>query len=69
MPMHPSALAQSDLERLTGYSRAGDIERWCQTNSVRYFRGKAGVWTTLEAVNTALGLRAGLDPKPQKLEF
>jgi len=25
---------------------------------VRYFRGKAGLWTTLEAVNAALGLRA-----------
>jgi hypothetical protein len=36
---------------------------------VRYFRGKAGLWTTLEAVNTALGLRPATALKPQKLEF
>lgn len=67
--MHPSALAPDDLARLTGYSRVGDIEHWCQTNGVRYFRGKAGIWTTLEAVNVALGLRPGSELKPQRLEF
>lgn len=67
--MHPSALANDDLARLTGYHRQGDIEHWCQTNGVRYFHGKAGIWTTLEAVNTALGLRQGSEPKPQKLDF
>lgn len=67
---HPSALAQVDLERLTGYQRQADIERWCQANGVRYFRGRAGaIWTTLAAVNTALGLRDGADPRPQTLEF
>lgn len=53
---HPSALAQEDLERLTGYQRPADIESWCQRNGVRYFRGRRGIWTTLDAVNSALGL-------------
>jgi len=67
--MHPAALSHDDLAALTGYQRAADIERWCHQNGVRYFRGKAGLWTTLEAVNTALGLRPATALKPQKLEF
>ncbi|MBP6581863.1 MAG: DUF4224 domain-containing protein [Chromatiaceae bacterium] len=27
-PIHPSALAPEDLERLTGYKRQGDLEKW-----------------------------------------
>lgn len=69
IPIHPSALAPEDLERLTGYKQQADIERWCHKNGVRFFRGKAGVWTTLEAVNAALGLtRAGERP-PVTLDF
>ena len=52
----PSALAPEDLERLTGYQRQGDIEKWLRQNGVPFFRGRAGVWTTLDAVNQALGL-------------
>mgnify|MGYP001037210898 CR=1 FL=1 len=67
---HPAALAPEDLERLTGYQRQGDIERWCQTNGVRYFRGRHGVWTTLDAVNLALGIKPGAtEPPPKTLEF
>ena len=62
-PPHPSALAPDDLERLTGYQQQADIEKWCQKNGIRVFRSRAGVWTTLEAVNAALGLgRAGERP-------
>lgn len=53
---HPAALAPEDLERLTGYQRQGDIERWLRQNGVPFFRGRVGVWTTLDAVNQALGL-------------
>lgn len=68
--MHPSALAQSDLERLTGYQRPADIERWCESNGVRYFRGKGGViWTTLDAVNSALGISMHQTPAKNRIEF
>jgi hypothetical protein len=53
---HPSTLSHEDLERLTGYQRTADIERWCEQNGVRYFRGRRGIWTTLDAVNAALGV-------------
>lgn len=26
---HPATLAPDDLERLTGYTRQADIEKWC----------------------------------------
>lgn len=68
MTAHPSALAPEDLERLTGYSRPADIERWCERNGVRYFRGKAGIWTTVDAVNAALGVRRG-EQTPTRMEF
>lgn len=66
---HPSALAPEDLERLTGYSRPSDIERWCDRNGVRYFRGRTGIWTTIDAVNAALGIVRGEPAPPPRLEF
>ena len=64
---HPAALAPEDLERLTGYQRQADLEKWCLANGVRYFRGKAGIWTTLDAVNVALGL-ASVHPPAREPE-
>jgi hypothetical protein len=61
-------LSAEDLARLTGYTRPADIERWCDRNGVRYFRGKAGVWTTLDAVNAALGV-AKQPEQTRRLEF
>lgn len=66
---HPSALAHEDLERLTGYKQQADIEKWCQKNGIRVFRSKAGVWTTLEAVNAALGLGRTGERPPVPLDF
>lgn len=54
---HPATLTTADLRELIGYSRQADLERWCQEHGVRYFRGRSGIWTTLTAVDAALGLR------------
>jgi hypothetical protein len=68
--MHPAALSPSDLADLLGYRRQADIERWCEAQGVRYFRGRAGIWTTVDALNAALGLSpAGTPRPPQTLEF
>ncbi|MFD2112064.1 hypothetical protein [Thiorhodococcus fuscus] len=66
---HPSAFNHEDLQRFTGYQRPADIERWCQQNGVRYFRGRIGIWTTLDAVNAALGIGLGEQPPTQRIEF
>ena len=68
-PPHPSALAPEDLERLTGYKQQADIEKWCQKNGIRVFRSRAGGWTTLEAVNAALGLGRTGERPPVPLDF
>lgn len=68
-PIHPSALAPEDLERLTGYKRQGDLEKWLRQNGVPFFRGQGGrVWTTLEACNAALGLTRKGEPPPPSTE-
>lgn len=65
-PIHPAALAPEDLERLTGYRRQGDLEKWLRANGVPFFRGQGGrIWTTLDACNAALGLTGRADrPAP-----
>ncbi|WP_456953655.1 hypothetical protein [Lysobacter sp. HA35] len=51
----------ADLQRVSGYDRRADVERWARDIglSVRPCRG--GVWTTVEALNAALGLLASND--------
>ncbi|MGY3265854.1 hypothetical protein ACVWZN_001927 [Lysobacter sp. HA35] len=56
-----SVLEFADLQRVSGYDRRADVERWARDIglSVRPCRG--GVWTTVEALNAALGLLASND--------
>lgn len=46
---NPSAVSTETLRAMTGYSRAADLERWCERHGVRYFHGRRGPWTTLDA--------------------
>ena len=67
--IHPAAIQSDALRALTGYQRAADIERWCDRHGVRYFRGRAGPWTTIDALNAALGIAATPAEKPTRIEF
>lgn len=53
-PPHPAALDQDALAALTGYQRAADIEMELTRLGIRFFRGRRGIWTTLDAANRAL---------------
>lgn len=64
-----SAIYPDALRELTGYQRAADIERWCDRHGVRYFRGRAGPWTTIDALNAALGIAAPVADQPTRIEF
>lgn len=46
----------ADLQKLTGYSRLADVEACLSRQGVRCFRGRHGLWTTVDALNRALGL-------------
>lgn len=38
------------------------VERWAREQGIRYkYDGKGGIWTTLDALNQALGIRAAND--------
>jgi len=51
----------ADLKRISGYSRRADVERWAKDNGIAVKPCRGGVWTTLEAVNVALGVAAAND--------
>jgi hypothetical protein len=47
-----------ELKIATGYSNAADVEKCLQRNGVRVIYGKKGyIFTTIDAINTALGLQ------------
>lgn len=46
-----------DLKKLLGLHRAADVERHLDRLGIRHFAGRAGVWTTIDLVNAAGGLK------------
>ena len=57
----PSLLLFQDLCELSGYKRRADVERWAKETGIAVKPCRGGVWTTLEAVNVALGVAAAND--------
>jgi hypothetical protein len=53
-----AVLEFADLQRLTKYQRVADVEACLTRQNIRYFNGRSGPWTTLAAVNDALGIHA-----------
>jgi hypothetical protein len=45
------------LKVATGYDRPGDVEKCLRKNGVRFLHGKNGIYTTLDALNAAMGLK------------
>ena len=56
----------ADLQKLTGNTRPGDVERCLKGQGIRFMRGKDGIWTTLEAVNAGLGIAPGGNDLPYR---
>lgn len=52
----PDVLEFEDLQRLSGYSRLGDVERWATENGIAFKRRRAGIVTTVTALNAAMGI-------------
>ena len=50
------------LKIATGYDRPGDVEKCLKKNGVRFLYGKSGIYTTLDALNAAMGLKQGGSP-------
>jgi len=47
-----------ELKQATGYDRPGDIEKCLRKNGVRFLYGKKGIYTTIDALNQAMGITA-----------
>lgn len=56
-----AVLEFSDLQRISGYDRRADVERWATGIGVKVKPCRGGVFTTLDALNRALGLAAAND--------
>lgn len=56
--MHPNILTQDDLKAATGCSRLNDLEDNLRKNGVRFLYGKKGIYTTMAALNAAMGLES-----------
>ena len=52
-----TVLETDDLLRMTGYTRPSDAARCLRQQGVHVFEGRHGIWTTLEALNAAAGVR------------
>lgn len=46
----------AELQRLTGYQRQADVARCLRDQGIRFACGRDGIWTTIDAVNAALGI-------------
>lgn len=46
----------AELKAATGYERASDIEKCLRKNGVRFLYGKTGIYTTIDALNAAMGI-------------
>lgn len=48
----------ADLQALSGLRRRADVIRWADKAGVKYKYSRDGIWTTLDALNAALGLHS-----------
>ncbi len=62
-------LSCEDLKLVTGYQRAGDVERCLNEQGVKVFWGKSGPWTTLKALHAAQGLESASPRVFPEIEF
>lgn len=61
--MNSQVLTFEDLRRLCAPNgpmpRLSTVERWAQAQGIQYkYDGQGGIWTTIAALNAALGLQA-----------
>lgn len=51
-----SILEHDDLLRIFRVQRMADLEKKLKAQGIRYGFGRGGLWTTTEALNSALGV-------------
>ena len=52
------------ISRLGERATRATVERWAQRAGICYrYDGRGGIWTTLDAINVALGVRRESEPE------
>ena len=60
--MNPHILDAEQLRVLSGKRNPSAVRRWADKRGIRTLDGADGPWTTVEAVNKALGVGSSNDP-------
>jgi hypothetical protein len=55
--MTATIVTLDQLKIATGYSSASAVEQCLRKNGVRFLYGKSGIYTTIDALNAAMGLK------------
>jgi hypothetical protein len=56
--MTAAIVTLDQLKIATGYSSASAVEQCLRKNGVRFLYGKSGIYTTVDALNAAMGLKS-----------
>jgi hypothetical protein len=56
MDDHTHIVSNSQLRLLSGKKTASAVRRWASVQGIQVIEGASGPWTTIEAVNSALGI-------------
>lgn len=64
-------ITTEQLKTLTGYTRVGDVERCLHQNGIAFLYGRYGPFTTVDALNIAMGIQSNheLIPPSKPIEF
>lgn len=57
------------LSRLGENAQLATVERWAKRAGIRYqYDGRGGIWTTLDAMNAAVGMAPETEPEQYNVE-
>jgi hypothetical protein len=57
------------LSRLGEHAQLATVERWAKRAGIRYqYDGRGGIWTTLDAMNAAVGMVQEPEPEQYNVE-
>lgn len=56
MSNHPHIVSRDELRRISGKRTAAAVRRWASTRGIPILDGHSGPWTTIDAINAALGI-------------
>jgi hypothetical protein len=63
MAVNPFIVGAEQLRTISGKRTASAVRRWANTQGIHVRDGKDGPWTTVQAINTALGIASTYDNK------